>query len=242
MTPGQRVDLLTSEPPEALEEALVAPPLDAAKPSMQDAKSIPRLFMQENAFEEIELQACLDSINKSPGNWDTTAKRHKRDFGFELDRNGRIVGRAPPLPDACGPRSCYLIAMGQQLCPDVTQAAMNQMSVNAYAPSVGIGAHVDDKGLGEFVGIVSMGGGVTILFTSHGRRSPTHSMYMPAHCALILTGDSRHKFAHSIDRVGADLVNGNVIPRSTRHSIVLRCVPPQDTTQHDRSAGDEVKA
>ena len=145
--------------------------------------------------------------------WDTSTKRHKRDSGFELDRNGRIVGRAPPLPDACGPISDYLMAMGLQLCPDVTPAAMNQMSVNAYAPSVGIGTHVDDKGLGEFVGIVSMGSGATILFTPNGRRSPTHSVYMPAHCALIVMGDSRHTFAHSIDGVGADLVNGDEIPR-----------------------------
>ena len=69
MTAGERVDLLAWEPPETLEEALVAPPLDAPEPSMQDAKDIPGLFMQENAFEEIELQACLDSIHKSPGNW-----------------------------------------------------------------------------------------------------------------------------------------------------------------------------
>ena len=199
----------------------MAPPLDAPEPLVQDAKDIPGLFMQESAFQELELQACLDSIHKSPRSCDISPKRHKRDFGFEPDRKGRIVGRGPPLPDACRPKSDYLIAMGQQLCPDVTPPAMNQISANAYAPSVGIGAHVDDKGLGTFVGIVSMGRCATILFIPNGCRYPTHSVYMQAHCALVITAHSCQKFAHFVIWVGADLVKGEEIPRSTRHYIVL---------------------
>ena len=47
-------------------------------------------------------------------------KHHCKDFGFELDRNGNITQRAPPLPDACEPSLSYFLAMGHNHCPDLT--------------------------------------------------------------------------------------------------------------------------
>ena len=86
-------------------------------------------------------------------------------------------------------------------------------------PEVGIHPHVDQKSLSEFIAIAFMGGRATILFTPSGRAFPTHSIYMPARSTLILTGQMRHEYAHSIECTESDLT-GEEIPRTKRHSLV----------------------
>ena len=63
--------------------------------------------------------------------------------------------------------------------PLLTYSLTYLLSVNSYAPKVGIGKHVDSSCLGGFVGVASMGSGATILFIPEGcagtliPRSPT---------------------------------------------------------------------
>ena len=225
MSSDERVGLLNEPPPPSLDAALATPPL-IPEPTTHCATEIPGLFLRHDIFSVEEFDIFLDSINKSPGKWDTSTRRHKRDFGYELDRVGEIVGRGPPLPDACKPLGNYFVALGKEVCPTDAPEMINQLSVNSYAPTVGIGKHVDASCLGGFVGVASMGSGATILFTPEGRATHTHSVYMPARSALLLTGEARWKYAHSIDGVGSDIVNGEEIPRDTRHSLVCRYVDP----------------
>ena len=170
--------------------ALASTPCAIPEPSLLDAHKNLGLFFEENIFEPNEFDTFIDLVHKSTGTLDTSMKRDRKVFGFELDRKGNILRPAPPIPDACAPPTEYLLGMGQKLFLDTTLDKFNQMSANTYAPKVGIGPHVDKPGLGEFAGIALMGGGATILFTPVGGGSPTHAIYMPPCCDLILTGDT----------------------------------------------------
>ena len=108
--------------------------------------------------------------------------------------------------------------------------AFKRVSVDTYAPSVPIRPNTYDNGLGEFVGMVSMGGGKTILFTSNGHRSPTPSFSMPACSARLLMGNTRYQLPQSIDEVGWDIVNGEENLGTTRQSLVGHHVPPLATS------------
>ena len=200
-------------------------------------KTSPALIFVEEIFDPPDFECFLDAVNQSPGNWDTSSKRHRKDFGFVLDRNGKIACPAPSIPDTCQPLTKYLLAMGNQHCLEATPLAINQMSVNTYVSEVSIGPHVDQRCLGEFFAISSMGGSATMLFTPRGRPSPTHSIYMPACSALLLTGPVRHEFAHSIECTGSDLVNGEDIPRTKTHSLVFRFVPSTDSSAAPKEQG-----
>ena len=225
LSSDERVNLISEETPPTLEAALWASPLAIPEPSVLSAQDIPGLFFAQEIFDTPDFECFLDAVNKSPGNWDTSLKQHRKDFGYILDQNGKSIGPATPSPDECQPLTEYLLGMGNQHCPEETPQAINKMSVNTYVPEVGIGPHVDQTCLGEFVAIASMGGGATILFTPSRRATRSRSIYMPAYSALLLTGRTRHEYAHSLECTGSDLLNGKQMPRTKRHSLVCRFVP-----------------
>ena len=115
MSWGERVGLLTEPPPPSLDAAL-ATPLLLPEPTTYCATEIPGLFLRHDLFFIEEFGIFLDSINKSPGKCNTSTRQHKRDFAYELDRVCEIMGRGPPLPDACKPLGDYFVTLGNPTC------------------------------------------------------------------------------------------------------------------------------
>ena len=103
MSAEERVALLHNEPPPSLDAALASTPQAIPEPTISEATTIPGLFFAETIFEACDFDGFLDSINKAPGNWDASRKRHKRDFGFALNCVGEIVRPAPPHPGCVCP-------------------------------------------------------------------------------------------------------------------------------------------
>ena len=90
MCSDERVNLLSEAIPPTLDGALSATPLAIPERTILNAQHIPGLFFAEEIFDPPDRECFLDAVNKSPGNWDTSLKRHRKDFGFV--RNGKITG------------------------------------------------------------------------------------------------------------------------------------------------------
>jgi len=108
---------------------------------------------------------------------------------------------------------------------------VNQITVNEYPPSVGIGSHVDTpSAFADGICSVSLGGDVVMEFrevktTNDGFNIETgvkKQVFLPRRSLLIMSGDSRYCWEHSIASRMTDTVEGVVRRREKRVSITYR--------------------
>lgn len=98
----------------------------------------------------------------------------------------------------------------------------NQVIVNEYTPGQGIGAHTDHIYLfGDTIVSVSLLSPIVMTFTNG---SDTVNIFLEARSAVILKGDARYKWKHSIASRKSDTIDGVSFQRSTRISITFRNV------------------
>ena len=116
--------------------------------------------------------------------------------------------------------------------------SVDQAIINEYVGKQGIGAHVDlDPEFREAVGSISLNGWCTIVFhpCAHVQGKQPVKMFLAPHSLLILKGEARHDWAHSIPKTEWDPDNqGGWWRRTRRVSITMRGVtgrpapPPRD--------------
>lgn len=112
---------------------------------------------------------------------------------------------------------------------------IDQLTVNEYAPGVGLAPHIDTHS--AFTGAIislSMAGGCVMEL----RRGADHRpLYLPPRAVLIMGGESRYAWQHYIPHRKADDINGVTLPRATRRvSFTFRqvrgyacdCAYPED--------------
>ena len=100
--------------------------------------------------------------------------------------------------------------------------SLNQMTVNEYKRGQGIGSHVDtESAFSDGLLSLSLGADCVMEFKeqSTGLRKLVH---LPPRSLLLMAGQARYLWEHTIVSRGTDFVNGKVIPRNTRISLTLR--------------------
>lgn len=92
---------------------------------------------------------------------------------------------------------------------------LDQLTVNEYTPGVGLSPHVDTHSpFGDAILSLSVAGSAVMAFRKEGQR---RAIFLPPRSLLLLTGESRFGWEHSIPHRKSDpLEDGSIVPRSNR--------------------------
>lgn len=122
--------------------------------------------------------------------------------------------RTSPIPEAFQPLVRRLVEQKRfSRTPD-------QIIVNEYLPGQGIAAHVDHiKHFGDVVASLSLGCAYTMLFAYQKQEIEVR---LPIGSLVVLSGDARYKWTHSIAKRKTDVVQGARVKRGRRVSVTFR--------------------
>lgn len=179
-----------------------------------------------------EERALLAFLDASP--WDSTLRRRTQHFGRAFDFHSKRVGEErPPIPACIAELIERFLSPPRPLLPWPSSADA-QATANEYPPGVGIGAHIDThSAFSDGIGSLSLGAGVAFRMQSSDRVAD-HSIWLPPRSLLVLSGEARYAWRHSISSRRYDCVEAEPslepsephvwVARSRRVSITLRCV------------------
>lgn len=145
-----------------------------------------------------------------------------RHFGFKYDySSGLTIKKTEKMPD-------ILLELREKIneiwkdCKKDTEH-FNQCIINRYEPGQGIGDHIDKTSYGPYVIGFTFVSGRYMIFSKRGEK--THRVYTKPKSMYVMSGDSRYKWFHSMDKVKNDKVGSRNIARQLCFSITFRHVP-----------------
>jgi alkylated DNA repair dioxygenase AlkB len=180
-----------------------------------------------SADEEVALLAAVDA-----GEWRADIARRVQQHGLRYSGRQRDVpqvveGGLPPWLDPVLDRLEAERALVRRA---------EQVNVNEYLPGQGIAAHVDVAHFGPSVAVVSLGAPTVMVFehpTSGGRCE----VHLQPRSLVVLAGESRSEWRHSIPKRKNDRIDGTLVPRQRRVSLTFRTLA-DDRVPDDRWNAD----
>lgn len=147
------------------------------------------------------------------------SKRRLQQHGFRYEyENGILVASTylGRLPD-------WASSIATRLYEDsLTAKVLDQATVNEYYPGQGLRGHVDcTTCFGNIIVTVSLGGYCVMDFTHSQTQEKTQFLLEPG-SLLILQGESRYVWYHSVTAREVDTYQGREFVRTRRVSLTLR--------------------
>lgn len=181
------------------------------------APAIAGLSYIPNYIDESTEAALLEIINSQP--WMHDLKRRVQHYGWRYDykaRNVTIDLRIGALPDWLQTYALRLQHGG--LFTEIP----DQVIINEYQPGQGISAHIDCVPcFADTIVSLSLGSPCVMDFT-HSKTGDKSSLLLEPRSLLVLTGDARYVWQHSIAQRKTDRYNSQIIPRARRVSLTFR--------------------
>ena len=181
----------------------------------------PGVAVIEDFLAPSEEQRLLSMIDSSI--WSHDLGRRTQQNGYKFDYTTETVVPMPPSLDTVPPE---IAAVSARMCSLGLPCPGDQCIINEYVPGQGIGAHVDLlPDFGDVVASVRLNGWCTMVLhplpPRRGRRPV--KFFLPPGSLLILEGEARHLWAHSIPKTSYDVdSSGRRWPRRRRVSVTLR--------------------
>jgi len=175
---------------------------------------IPRLTLIPQFVSALEEKNLLGWIDKQP--WSTTLSRRVQQYGFAYDYTNlnAVPASTTAIPAELTPLMDKLTAHMSRK-PD-------QVIINEYMPGQGIAHHIDHvTHFGPVVCSVSLGSACVMEF-KHKRTAEIKEIVLEPKSALVLTGEARYDWMHSIPKRRTDRVGTRKIQRTRRVSITFR--------------------
>jgi alkylated DNA repair dioxygenase AlkB len=161
--------------------------------------------------DEIDLLQKIDAQK-----WDTSLKRRVQHYGRRYDYNSGSIAEELETPIFVSQIAGVLVY--EEHFDDVP----NQCIVNEYLPGQGISAHTDHtKQFGDTVASLSLGSACIMTFTRDDRST---DIWLERRSLVVLTGDARYLWKHSITGRKSDVHNGEKMMRDRRVSMTFRSV------------------
>ncbi len=184
-----------------------------------DRDSVPGLCLVEKYISPEDENLILKCIGE--GQWLNDLTRRVQHYGFKYDYRARRIDpdmKIGPIPDWC-------IGIGKRLQENGFFKTMpDQVIVNEYEPGQGISPHIDcEPCFGDTIASLSLGSTATMDFTIEGERRKS-SVFLPRRSLVILQGESRYKWKHSIPKRKTDIWDGQKVKRQRRVSLTFRSV------------------
>ena len=151
-----------------------------------------------NGFLDMPAQrALIDCIDAEP--WRTDLDRRVQHYGWRYDYRTRSVTADMDL----GPLPDWVQEMAVRLHTETKlfDRVPDQAIVNEYQPGQGIALHADRQCFGDTVATLSLGDDWEMRLRPVGAQAQDDRRIMLARgSVLILTGDSRSRWMHGIDK------------------------------------------
>lgn len=142
-------------------------------------------------------------------------------YGYGYDRAKAVafhLGELPPWATDLAQRLWH-----DGLLPDVP----DQLVVNDYSPGTGIFPHIDQAVFGNAIASVSLGSSCVMAFSKED--SATEELFLEPRSVVVLSGEVRWNWKHSIPARIFDTVEGRERRRERRLSLTFRVMP--DSTE-----------
>nr|AKM76732.1 RNA-binding (RRM/RBD/RNP motifs) family protein [Monsonia marlothii] len=209
--------------------------------------NIPGLYLLLDFVTPQEEQELLAAVDARP--WISLAKRRVQHYGYKFCYQTRNVDTKQHL----GELPSFVAPVLEKISsfPNLNDAAnvsLDQLTVNEYPPGVGLSPHIDTHS--AFEGLIfslSLAGPCLMEFRRYAQgawfpkagssvdmdaENPDNSsnfsrkaIYLPPRSMLLLSEEARYAWHHYIPHHKIDMVNDNVIKRSSRRvSFTLRKV------------------
>ncbi len=185
----------------------------------QATMQIPGLRYLPNYITRQEHDQLLAAIDQQP--WLDTLKRRVQHYGYRYDYKSRAVDASLFL----GPLPIWIAPLTERLQRErlVTQAP-DQLIVNEYEPGQGISAHVDSvAAFGDTVLSLTLGSACVMLFSKLRSEEAVPLLIQPR-SLVIMQGEARYEWKHSIPARKRDSYQGQTIERARRVSLTFRNV------------------
>lgn len=182
-------DYTTSEEPEKKVARIEHGP--STIPVYENAFGIPGLTFVPDIIDEDEESRLLRDINTEK--WLPDLGRRVQHYGHKYDYRTRkvVVGGAPPFP-------AWLDEIHSKIQDRVSVPnAFTQVIVNEYTQNQGITPHIDSQEFSSCIASLSMGAASVMVFARGGASIPVR---LPRRSLVILQGDARYKYTHSIPK------------------------------------------
>ena len=166
--------------------------------------------------EQAALAAVIDEQS-----WLTDLKRRVQHYGYRYNYTGRTVDTSMFL----GPLPAWASRLAHQLHHDgYTRELPDQVIVNEYEPGQGISSHIDCVPcFGDTILSISLLSSCMMLFT-HSRSQTQSSLFLEPGSLLVMQGEARYAWRHSIPARKSDMYNAQKTARGRRLSLTFRTV------------------
>lgn len=183
-------------------------------------EQIPGLKYIPDFIDQATQQSLLEAIDALP--WLNDLKRRVQHYGYKYDYKKRAIDasmKVGDLPD-------WAKAVAQKSVDDqLTTALFDQMIVNEYLPGQGIARHVDcEPCFADTIMSVSLGTACVMHFTSLADKSVDAPVLLAPGSAVVLSGEARYDWQHSIRANKSEKYQGQKIVRGRRVSLTFRQV------------------
>ena len=149
-------------------------------------KNIPGLFLYQNIFPESVNNEIIEWLDKQE--WSNTLSRRTQQYGYTYDYKSRNINPTKPL-------TSYILKIAKWLKEIGLMRNPNQCIVNEYKKNQGISPHIDNTNFGPVIISISLNDDTNFIMSKDNK---THTIYVPKLSMLVLCGDARYKWKHSI--------------------------------------------
>lgn len=180
---------------------------------------IPGLTYIPEYIDQSREADLIRTIDNRP--WITELRRRVQHYGYRYDYKGRNITRKSTL----GPLPEWLFAHCDELCSHhIFPRLPEQVIINEYQAGQGIAAHIDCVPcFEETIASLSLGSSCIMEFT-HSETLEKIPVLLKARSLVVLAGDARYHWKHSIPHRKTDHYCGLTFPRGRRLSLTFRNV------------------
>jgi alkylated DNA repair dioxygenase AlkB len=176
-------------------------------------------FISESV--EQELLERIDSVA-----WLTELERRVQHYGYKYDYKSRRIDssmRLGELPDWMNSFCTMLV------CAGIFEKRPDQVIVNEYKPGQGISAHIDcEPCFDDTIASLTLNSGCVMDFTDLANTTKV-PIYLEPRSLVVLQGDARYGWKHSIPKRIKDSYAGVILERGRRVSLTFRNVKAEFT-------------
>ena len=214
----------------AVQPELFDQSMQPRQPRPIEKKEIPGLWCMKNYITSERHDKLLAQVDEQV--WLDDIKRRVQHYGFKYDYRARKVNYGMHI----GELPEWLEELSKELywgkyMPEVP----DQVIVNEYLPGQGISAHVDcEPCFKDTIVSLSLGSNCVMNFTNKLDKAKRIPIWLEPRSLIIMKGEARYKWLHSIPARGWDEWEGERHDRKRRVSLTFRKVIIDDSSMNNR--------
>lgn len=187
-----------------------------------DLPDIPGLHYLPDYINKDQERRLITAIDQRE--WLTEIKRRVQHYGY---RYGYSLTDKKLKPADAFPR--WAANLSRKIVSDkLMKEIPDQLIVNEYEQGQGISPHVDHEELfGETIISISLGSACIMEFI-HVETRDRAMLLLEPRSALVMGGDARHQWMHTIPHRKMDIYQGQKIQRKRRLSLTFRNVKKEE--------------